>query len=287
MSFLDHIRHANNADLSRYLPYRAEHRTLGWIRRDRLDLLQGWPDAFLIRESEVQLPDCGGFEGRSAALAQATGQLEAMGEIPGWREELYPVTDRFSNPALAAVERAACPFLGIRSWGVHMTGFVKRPDGLYLWIARRSANKPNYPGMLDNMVAGGQPLGLSPLENMIKECEEEASIPDDLAKQIRPTGLLAYCHEVDTGLKPDQMFCFDLELPEDFTPVNMDGEVAEFMLMPAPEVMSIVRESAAFKYNCNLCLIDFFIRHGLITPETEPDYAEICLGLAGLAHQIG
>ena len=45
--------------------------------------------------------------------------------------------------------------------------------GLFLWVARRSINKPNWPGKLDHIVAGGQPYGISVMENVIKECEEE------------------------------------------------------------------------------------------------------------------
>jgi len=31
----------------------------------------------------------------------------------------------------------------------------------------------------------------------------------------------------------------------------------------------------SFKPNCSLVLLDFFIRHGIITPENESDYLEI------------
>ena len=34
------------------------------------------------------------------------------------------------------------------------------------------------------------------------------------------------------GVKPDQMFCYDLEVPEDFEPIPVDGEVESFQLMP-------------------------------------------------------
>ena len=37
---------------------------------------------------------------------------------------------------------------------------------------RRSKSKPNWPGKLDHIVAGGQPYGISVMENVIKECEE-------------------------------------------------------------------------------------------------------------------
>ena len=80
------------------------------------------------------------------------------------------------------------------------------------------------------------------------------------------------------GLKPDVMFCYDLELPADFTPENTDGEIAEFFLWPAARVMEIVETSFDFKFNCNLVNLDFFVRHGLIPPDHR-DYIDIVRGL--------
>lgn len=47
------------------------------------------------------------------------------------------------------------------------------PAGMYLWVARRSRSKPTWPGMLDHIVAGAQPFGISCYDNVIKEAEEE------------------------------------------------------------------------------------------------------------------
>ena len=45
------------------------------------------------------------------------------------------------------------------------------------------------------------------------------------------------------------------------------------------KVAERVRDSFDFKFNCNLAIIDFLIRHGILTPENEPDYVDIVLGL--------
>jgi hypothetical protein len=42
--------------------------------------------------------------------------------------------------------------------------------------------------------------------------------------------------------------------------------------------MDRVATTRDFKFNCNLVLIDFFVRHGLIGPD-DPDYEAICRGL--------
>jgi len=40
-----------------------------------------------------------------------------------------------------------------------------------------------------------------------------------------------------------------------------------------------VRDSFEFKFNCNLCIIDFLVRHGVIDPDNEPDYTALAHGL--------
>jgi hypothetical protein len=133
--------------------------------------------------------------------------------------------------------------------------------------------------MLDNMVAGGQPIGIGPRDNMIKECAEEAGIPREIAVAVKPVGALSYRHQAGETLKPDQIFCYDLELPADFTPDNQDGEIDLFELWPIGDVLDRIQNSFDFKFNCNLVIIDFLIRHGILTPENEPDYMAIAHGL--------
>ncbi|KAJ2958039.1 hypothetical protein NQ176_g11206 [Zarea fungicola] len=54
-----------------------------------------------------------------------------------------------------------------------------------------------------------------------------------------------------------------------------DGEVEEFLLMDWQEVVRHMR-AGDFKPNVCTVMIDFFIRHGLVTPENEEQYVEIC-----------
>ena len=133
-------------------------------------------------------------------------------------------------------------------------------------------------GQLDNTVAGGQPVGLGVFENLVKECGEEASIPPELARQAKAVSFVSYWNQSGPQLKPDLMTCFDLELPESFTPRANDGEVHAFELWPVRRVFETVRDTVEFKYNCNLVLIDFFVRHGLLAAD-DPDFIRIVEGL--------
>jgi hypothetical protein len=90
-------------------------------------------------------------------LAGVLQQLREQGLIRGWRDELYPVSPGWGTPPLLLLERAAAPWFGIRAYGVHLNGYVVAPDGTkQLWVAKRSAAKPTWPGKLDHLVAGGQ-----------------------------------------------------------------------------------------------------------------------------------
>ena len=212
--------------------------------------------------------------------------LRDAGIITGWRNELYPVQTSFYDPPSLLLERAASPFFGIKAYGIHLNGYVRRPNGEFLlWVARRSATKPTWPGKLDHIVAGGQPYGLSLRENVIKECQEEAGIPAELASKAVPVGAVSYTSLQSAGLKRDVLFCYDLELPEGFQPVPEDGEVEEFFLLPLDDVAKIISEGTwdendrnAYKDNCNLVVLDFLIRHGVLVPDT-PGYLKILNGL--------
>jgi len=280
MSLLDRIAECNAHDLGRFLPFYIGERRMGWVKRPFADRLADFPEVFTVGAAAVALaPGLDDFESRSAAVEDALRRLTADGLVPGWRDEMYPVTPRFGAAPWMQMERAAVPLFGIRAWGVHINGFLRGDDGaIAMWIARRAADKPTFPGMLDNFVAGGQPIGLGVMENVIKECGEEAGVPPALAARARPVGAISYCRETDDGLKPDVQFVFDLELPPDFAPQAADGEIDEFMLWPAAKVMATTAETTEFKFNCNLVNIDFFVRHGLIGPD-EPDYLEIVAGL--------
>jgi isopentenyldiphosphate isomerase len=159
-----------------------------------------------------------------------------------------------------------------------MNGFVHTAHGLSMWIARRSMTKPTGPGKLDQMVAGGQPADIGLHDNLMKECDEEAGVPIDIARHVRAVGAITYALEDKVGFRPDLLFNFDLELPADFSPVNTDGEVDAFYLWPMERVVETVRDSDAFKFNCALVVIDFLVRHGYIAAD-DPDYSDIVEGL--------
>ncbi len=281
MSLLDRIAECNNADLSAYRPFYAAGQRVGWIGAAMAERLAPFADVFRMTADGIWLPDdLDTPQRRTEAVDRVLRVLAGEGAIPCWRDEAYPVTTGWGREPLFVIDRGAAPLLGVTAYGLHVNGYVRRAGVPWLWIGRRADDRPVYPGLLDNMVAGGQPAGLSLAENLVKEAAEEAGIGAALAQHATPVGALTYTAETHEGLRPDVLFCYDLELPDDFTPRNEDGEIAEFYLWPAEKALRIVAETNDFKFNCNLVVIDFAVRHGLLDPDRS-DYLDIVMGLRG------
>ncbi|KAK1981907.1 NUDIX domain-containing protein [Colletotrichum cereale] len=176
-----------------------------------------------------------------------------------------------------SIERFPAPLFGISSRGAHMTAFVKTGDGMKIWVPRRSAHLFTFPNLLDTTVAGGVKAEDSPFDCIVAEAIEEASLPVDFVKEnARAVGAVTYVsmNQQKGTFFPSVLYVYDLELPESIEPVPGDDEVSRFMLMSISQVENAMLEGQ-FKPNCVLVMLDFFIRHNIITSENNDEYLEI------------
>ena len=279
MSYFRHVAACNPPVDEVFLPWRIDGAVVGWVRPAFAEHLRRFPQVFRLTGDAVELaPEVQGFARRSGVLEQVARSLAAAGVISPFMGEPYAVTAGGRESAVCVVDRAAAAYFGVRSFGQHLNGFVRRADGLHMWIGRRARDRLLFPGALDKMVAGGLPHASGLDENLVKECAEEAGVPEALARKAVPVGAISYNRVAQRGFRRDVLYCYDLELPGDFVPCNTDGEVEEFMLLPLGEIAAIVRETDQFKLNCNLVVIDFLIRHGWLGPQS-PEYLALVLGL--------
>lgn len=280
MSLIDRIAACRTWEPAAYRPFLVDGRRLGRVPHDLAARLADFPDVFEVRDDAVALaPGLEGFEARGRALDVVVRALADSGHLRPLRGEPYGVVGAWGEQPAFTIDRTAVPRFGLKSFGVHVNGYVRKAEGLHLWVGKRARDKPTGPGKLDHIVAGGQGHGLGLMENVVKEAAEEAAIPADLARRAVPVGALSYICEQPDGLRDDILFCYDLELPAKFTPENTDGEIEWFELWPAGRVLATVRAEPAFKFNVALVTIDFFLRHGLIDPDTEPDYMAVLDGV--------
>ena len=280
MSFLDKVQRCNRRDLAGYVPFAADGRQLGWITPARAEALLAFPAVFTARAHgagvtfDAGLTDPGG---RSDAVAALIPDLpKELFAKP--RKELYAIKNNWAEPAAFRLDRGLVAAFGARAYGVHLNGYVRRGDDVLLWIGTRADDLKVEPGKRDNMVAGGQPAGLSLLDNLVKECGEEAHLDPALARRAVPAGMISYAFNAPEGLRADTLFCYDLALPTEVIPQPSE-EITRFDLMPVSEVLAMVRDTDAFKFNVTLVILDFAMRHGLVDPENEPDFEAIAAGL--------
>jgi hypothetical protein len=280
MSLIERIEVCHRHDLSRFRPFFVADRRVGFVRTDMAENLVKFPSVFRVRRDRVDVAEhLDTFDFRTAAIDSVMREMRQDGRIAGWRDELFPVAESYGETPLFDLERAAVPLFGVKAYGVHLNGYVRRDGEMWLWVGRRAATRPIEPGKLDHLVAGGLPAGMKPFDNLIKEAAEEASLPKELARRARPSGALSYRMELDGCLRDDTIFVYDLELPADFVPQNHDGEIADFKLMRLDEVERLLAETTSFKFNVGLVVVDFLIRHGHIAPD-RPDYCALALSVA-------
>jgi len=270
MPYLDHIRALNRWNPENFLPLMVDDLRMGWVRHAFAEQLAGFPDCFDVTSGHVALNrSLEGVEARSEAVAEVLEHLVETGVIRHLQGEMYPVVSEYGKPTAFQIDRAVVSQFGIRAFGQHLNGYVQSGQGMMMWVGRRASDRRVFPDRLDQLVAGGLPHAITLQENLIKECREEAGIASELAASAISVGAISYCCEVERGLRDDTLFCYDLLLPEAFTPRCTDGEVGGFELMPVEKVAEIVRSSEAFKPNCNLVIIDFLLRHGFIDPDHQ------------------
>ena len=168
---------------------------------------------------------------RELALAMRDADL-----APNWRDEQLPVTDE-SGRRLGTVERAVVRPLGITTFAVHLAGLS--PEGAH-WVQQRALDKPNDPGLWDTLMGGMIPAGDSLQQALARETWEEAGLRLAQLAQLQHGGRISIRRptaDVQAGYVVEHIEWYRCVVPEGVVPVNQDGEVAQFRLMQADELI--------------------------------------------------
>jgi len=228
-----------------WLRFRLGAMDLGWIAPARVaELLAVWPDLHAT-PAALTWPAAGVEVGaRTACIRAAAERLAAAGLISGWRNEAYACEAPGADPLhlqgaeLFRLERAAFRYFGLMSRAVHIN--ARWADGRML-CGRRALSKATDPGALDNLAAGGLPAGEGLLDCARRELWEEAGVPPELSRDLRPCGALRSTRVEPEGLHDEILHVFELQLPAEFSPRNQDGEVSEFLALDAVELEARLR----------------------------------------------
>jgi 8-oxo-dGTP pyrophosphatase MutT (NUDIX family) len=299
---------ARRFDPRRFWQFVIDDVRVGWIRHDDIALLTRWPTYFVLaprdgvaeagtvpasgakKVPDAAVVDVSAAAGRvtlAATLADEAARTRALGEviaalrdegrITGWRDETFAIRNAFDDVPLAFIERAASRFFGTMTYAVHVNGVQGvQADGAAtaMWIARRSLAKAVDPGMLDNLVGGGIPWGCSVAEALVKECWEESGIVAELAATAHAGGTLHVLTEIEQGVQAEQLFVFDLVLPDDFVPRAEDGEVGEHLHVTPAEVLRAIA-AGEMTMDASIATLECALRRGWITAQHVEGFAAL------------
>jgi 8-oxo-dGTP pyrophosphatase MutT (NUDIX family) len=178
------------------------------------------------------------------------------GFIPGWRNEDFAWLDQHGHKYFR-MERAAFRTFGFRSMATHINGYTQ---GNMIWLGRRSETKATDPGKLDNLAAGGITHDETPWVSARRELWEEAGVPEQIAEQIEPVGRIHMRRPISgRGFHDEQLYVYDLELPDNFVPTNHDGEVSGFIEISLPEAAARILADE-FTTDAAFVTADFILR---------------------------
>jgi len=274
LKILEIAKRFNKYNLSNFTPIKIGKISIGWIKKENVKFLEQFSNFFLINKNRVMIkPELKTTKKLNSTFNIVVSVLTRKKILQKKKDEFFPV---FNFPALEIprkvdfkkpyfrVNRSAVRFFGFRSWGVHLNGFTNQNNNIKIWIAKRNKNKKSYPSKLDNLVGGGQPAGLTPKENLVKESAEEANVKKSLARKAKAVGSMSYCIETSEGLCSDTMFIYDLELPKRFKPKCNDNEIESFFLIDGKKILKKIENDSNFKPNSQLVALDFLIRKKLV-----------------------
>lgn len=320
---LDRVKHNDRAGTAArsavpfFIGNNINQKPLGLVLPEAANAFSKFPSFFSVNEDEVRFIDRNEWFGggdekendnssfllnkRSEALREVLETMrddESVPALGGWRDEAFSVRESFHSPPLLIVERAAAVLFGVPAYGVFVNGYTcEEQDGhqnrrpTHVWVGRRSPTKQTWPGRLDSLAAGGLGAGVLPRQAILNECAEEAGIDASyLEERIKAVSAVSYTGFNDDlwGLKRDVLFCFDLELPQDFEPVPVDGEMESFEKIPINRLVELLAEPIRneddsdnlWKPNVGVVLIDFLVRHGILDAD-DPCFLELIDALRG------
>ncbi|GKU06683.1 hypothetical protein FLAG1_09369 [Fusarium langsethiae] len=177
------------------------------------------------------------------------------------------------------MDRSGLDPFGVKSFSAHMIGFVKSGDNIKYWAPKRSSKKSTVPSKLDSTVAGVIRSDEQPLECMVRKIAAETSLPAEYTMEnIVSCGTVSYQMEITSTGNPGYQniisYLYEMELKDELVPRPGNDEVCSFTLMNQEEVMAALA-NGDFVSNRAMVWLAYFVRHGIVTPENEPDYLEI------------
>ncbi len=191
------------------------------------------------------------FNSQLAVVAQLLKDDQLSGP---WRNELLAVKDTEGNE-LGAIERGVCRQFGIETEAIHLVGYCGKDN---VWVQQRAHNKPNDPSKWDTLVGGMISSEDNLLSALERETWEEAGLLVAELKILATHGKLHQrrpCEDGYGAYLAETVHWMTARVPSLIKPVNQDGEVAQFALLPAKTVLEMILANE-FTIEASLILLE-------------------------------
>lgn len=260
------LKHRLTPDLKAFMPFRINGVYLGLLNQTFANRM-GQDIDTIVTDEECFILDNMSWQEVADTLQHTAHQWYDNGLYSGWRDEKYSVQDLSGSP-LFALERSAFRPLGFLSHAIHLNAWLEREGERYYWIGKRSSTKAVAPNKLDTTAGGGIAAGETAHTAMVRESFEEAGVPTHWTQALNENGQVFSLRPVHRGLHREILHLYDIRLPENFTPQNKDGEVAEFILMNDNQIAQAVINEQFMEDSALTLLINIQNRHKI--PPNHP-----------------
>ncbi|KAI1120840.1 NUDIX hydrolase domain-like protein [Nemania abortiva] len=258
-------------------------RPLGYMHHSFVEQMP-WPDFWAVDHGKrtATLKTGTDFETRTRLMKEtmrAGIESPKVSVFPKWHNELFAIYDA-NGEHVFSLDGTGLSGFGVINYGVHVIGYRHTSKGTEYCVPRRAKTKSTYPNMLDNTVGGSLSAGESPIECMVRECEEELSMkPEYTRANLKPCGTISWStdrlDDGSVGCQHQVQYLYEMEIGEDTVLEIGDGEVGEINWKSLDQVRAAL-SNGEFKLNCAMTWLAFLIRNGHITAEDEPKLVEIC-----------
>ena len=150
---------------------------------------------------------------------------------------------KFCNGRKFIIERKFLSKFGFPAYGVHCNVWSKFKNSTIIHLAKRSRKLNNFPGLYDNLIAGGQPIDLSIKDNFYKEAFEEAGLSQEQSSHAKKSNTVHYQHNENTNFNSAIIFNYHLEKSDDMKFSNQDGEVESFLSIEIEKLYKILEKN--------------------------------------------
>ncbi len=247
------MRQLNSYNISNYVPILSEKKKIGWIHKSRSKLIRQKNES----SSNIHFKQILDYSRKLKSLKRPEFCPVFNYDSLNPKFQFHP-KEKFCDGKLFQIERNNLSSFGFPAYGVHCNVWSKYKNSTIIHFARRSKQLKSFPSFFDNPIAGGQPCGISIIDNLYKEAREEAGLSVSDLRYAKKSKTVHYIHNYKKKLNSSILFIYHLEKKDDLQFINQDGEVEKFISVEINKIYEIL-EKKILKPNSIIPILDFFI----------------------------